>query len=255
MAVFQFLDPVMNFLFGWALALPPFWAIILLSLIIAVIITLCYKWFTDQDLMKQLKTEMKELQKEAKELRSNPEKAMVVQKKAMETNMKYMMHSLKPTLITFVPIILIFGWLQGAFAYEPIMPGQEFTVSMQFEKGVIDGQAGLTVPEGLLLVSNANQTIGGGQASWTVKGEKPGEYFLEYTFNDRKFSNKVWITTERKYEDALTVVDDIQVKSIVLGYEKLVIMNLFGWKLGWLGAYIIFSIIFSMSLRKVIKLY
>ncbi|MBS3127518.1 DUF106 domain-containing protein [Candidatus Woesearchaeota archaeon] len=255
MAFFDFIKPVMEFLFGWVLVLPPFWAILLISFLIALLITFCYKWFTNQDLMKQLKEEMKAFQKEIKELKAEPEKAMAVQKKAMETNMKYMMQSLKPTLITFIPIILIFGWLQGAFAYEPLMPGTEFSVSMQFEKGVIDGEATLKAPEGIKIVSDAVQTMGAGQASWTLKGEKEGEYFLEFTFNDRKFSKKVLITQERTYEEALTFIEDPQVKSVSINYEKLIIMDLLGWELGWLGSYIIFSILFSLGLRKAMKLY
>ena len=38
-----------------------------------------------------------------------------------------------------------------------------------------------------------------------------------------------------------------------LGPDK--ILNIFGWQLGWLGSYIIFAIIFSMILRKVLKVY
>ena len=32
-------------------------------------------------------------------------------------------------------------------------------------------------------------------------------------------------------------------------------VSLFGWKPGWLGVYIIFSIIFSMVLRKLLKIH
>ena len=255
MVVFAFLNPILNFLFGWTEALPPFWAIIILSFIIALIITFCYKWFTDQDLMKRLKTELKEFQKEMKELKEHPEQVMAIQKKAMETNMKYMTQSLKPTLITFIPIILIFGWLQATYAFEPLTPGNEFSISMQFEKGVVDGQALLTAPSEITILSNATQTLGGGQASWTLQGEKEGEYFLSYDFNNRKFSNKILITSQRGYAPQVTPVTDEQVKSITIDYDKLIVMNLFGWKLGWLGTYIIFSIVFSMGLRKLMKLY
>lgn len=55
------------------------------------------------------------MQKELKELKDNPEKFMEAQKMMMEKNMQYMKHSMKPTLITFVPLILIFGWLRLRF--------------------------------------------------------------------------------------------------------------------------------------------
>ena len=66
--------------------------------------------------MKELKGEMKEFQKEMKDLKDDPKKMMEVQKRAMEKNMKYMLQSLKPTLFTFIPLILIFGWLRSYYA-------------------------------------------------------------------------------------------------------------------------------------------
>ena len=90
-------------------------AVIIISLILTLIINIFYKLFTDQELMKSLKAELKELQKEMKTLKDDPEKFMKVQKKAMEKNLSYMKHSMKPTLITFIPLILIFGWLKSRF--------------------------------------------------------------------------------------------------------------------------------------------
>jgi len=71
------LDPI----FSPLLNLPTIAAVILLSFLISLIITIVYKYTTNQDLMKQLKDEMKEFQREIKELRKEPEKAMQVQKK------------------------------------------------------------------------------------------------------------------------------------------------------------------------------
>jgi len=57
---------------------------------ITVIITLAYKYLTDQDKMKHLKGRQKEFQAEMKSHRDNPEKMMSVQKEAMKVNMEYM---------------------------------------------------------------------------------------------------------------------------------------------------------------------
>ena len=72
--------------------------------------------------------------------------------------MKYMTHSLKPTIITFIPIILIFGWMNNTLAYEPILPGQEFTTTAVFQKGAI-GEIELVVPEGITLNGDAVKKI------------------------------------------------------------------------------------------------
>ena len=128
MAYYDFL----NVVFAPLLKLPILWTVIILSFIVSIIIIIITKYTTDQALMKKLKGDLKEHQKQIKELKGNPAKAMEVQKKSMELNMKYMMHSLKPTLITFIPIILIFGWMSSTFAYESIKPGQEFSVTLFF---------------------------------------------------------------------------------------------------------------------------
>jgi len=104
----SFLDPVL----GPLMAIPNPWNLLLLSFLITLIMTVLYKFLTDQKLMKELKDDMKALQKEMKLLKENPSQMMEVQKKAMEKNMKYLMQSLKPTLITFIPILIIFEWMR-----------------------------------------------------------------------------------------------------------------------------------------------
>jgi uncharacterized membrane protein (DUF106 family) len=89
------LDPV----FGPLLNINPLWALIIIALVLATLITLVYRWMTDQHLMKSLKEEIKGFQNQMKELKHDPKKVMEVQKRAMETNMKYMMHSMKYNMV------------------------------------------------------------------------------------------------------------------------------------------------------------
>lgn len=254
-------ENLLNPVFAPLLMLPPWLAIAILSLLVSLIITLIYKAMTDQSLMKQLKDEMKEFQKEMKELKAHPEKAMAVQKKAMETNMKYMSHSMKPMLITFLPIIVIFGWMNAHLAYEPILPGQEFTVTALFQKDAA-GEVGLFVPEGVEIVSDAKQKIGADQATWTLKGEA-GNYLLEFVFEEQSHTKELLITEEKAYAKVQQPVSRSKLRMIKINNEPVIAINLLnrdegGWtsgRLGWLGAYIIFSLIFSMTIRKALKVY
>lgn len=248
MAYYDFL----NIIFAPLLKLPVLWAVILLSFIVSVIIIVITKYTTNQTLMKKLKDDMKDYQKQIKELKGNPSKAMEVQKKAMELNMKYMMHSLKPTIITFIPIILIFGWMSSTFAYEGIKPGQEFSVTAIFEKNAA-GNAELIAPEGITLNGEKAQKIEDSQSTWKLKGEER-LHTLEISYNDEKQQKDVLITNSEKYIEP-TKKTEGQIKSIQIGYKPKKILNLLGWKLGWLGTYIIFSIIFTMALRKLLKVY
>ncbi|MBI4141918.1 DUF106 domain-containing protein [Candidatus Woesearchaeota archaeon] len=115
MGILNSLNSTLNLILAPFLIPPPLWGITALSFFIALLTTLVYKWTTNQSVMKELKQEIKTLQEQAKQLKQQPEKAMEIHKKVMETNMQYMRHSMKPTLITFLPIIIIFGWMQTHF--------------------------------------------------------------------------------------------------------------------------------------------
>ncbi|MBS3105629.1 DUF106 domain-containing protein [Candidatus Woesearchaeota archaeon] len=248
MAYYDFL----NIIFAPLLKLPVLWVVIILSFIVSVIIIVITKYTTDQTLMKKLKDDIKDYQKQIKELKGNPAKAMEVQKKAMELNMKYMMHSLKPTIITFIPIILIFGWMSSTFAYESIKPNQEFSISAFFDKNA-DGNAEIIITEGIEITNEKNKKIENGKATWTLKGEE-GEHILEFAYNNEKQQKSILITNAEKYIEPIKKTSGA-IKSIQIDYNSRKILNLFGWKLGWLGTYIIFSIIFTMTLRKFMKVY
>jgi uncharacterized membrane protein (DUF106 family) len=248
MGINDFLDPIFSPLLNFS----TLWAVVILSFIISLVITLVYKYTTNQSLMKQLKEEMKEFQKDIKDLRKEPAKAMQVQKRAMQTNMKYMMHSMRSTLFSFIPIIIIFGWMTANFAYSPIMPGQEFTTTVFFEENV-DGQIELNVPEGISIKSEKKKEVEDGEVKWILSGEQ-GEYLLEYVLNDKSY-NKGLLIDEKKYEYPIENIDDGFVKRIEIEHKSKKLLNLFGWKLGWLGTYIIFSIVFSILIRKIIKVY
>ena len=248
MAYYDFL----NIIFAPLLKLPLLWTVIILSFLISVIIIAITKYTTDQVLMKKLKDDIKDYQKQIKELKSEPAKAMEVQKKAMELNMKYMTHSLKPTLITFIPIILIFGWMSSNFAYESIKPQQEFSVTAFFEKNS-NGNAEI-IPGEITVIGDKIKKIENDKAEWTLKGSE-GEHFLEFSYNGEKQQKNILITTNGRYIEPVKKISDSQIKSIQINYAPKKILNIFGWKIGWLGTYIISSIIFTTILRKILKVY
>lgn len=248
MAYYDFL----NIVFAPLFKLPVLLAVAILSLIVSLIIIVITKYTTDQALMKKLKDDIREYQKQIKELRNEPAKAMEVQKKAMQLNMKYMTHSLKPTIITFIPIILIFGWMSSTFAYESIKPQQEFSVTSFFQKN-INGNVEIIVPDGMTLIDDKLKKIENDKAMWTLKGAE-GEHILEFVYDNEKQQKSVLITNNDKYIEPTKKTNGV-IKLIQIDYKPKKILNLFGWKLGWLGTYIIFSIMFTMVLRKVMKIY
>jgi len=242
-----------NSIFGPVLRLSQPWPILIISLMITLIITLVYKFMTDQEMMKKLKGEVKKLQEDIKEFKDDPKKMLEVQKEMMDKQLKMMSHSIKPTFITLIPIIIIFGWLSSTMAYDPIMSGQEFDTTINFVEGT-GGEVTIATPDEIEVIGNKTKKIVNDQVTWNLKGDK-GEWILEYRYNDKPYTMDVLITDDYGYKEPIKKFKNNVVKSIEVGYEKIIVLNLFGWKLGWLGSYIIFSIILSMLLRKLMGLH
>jgi uncharacterized membrane protein (DUF106 family) len=253
MGFFSFLDPVLETLFGPLLSISPFWFVLIISAGLSLLIVLIYKFTTNQQLMKRLKDEIKELQKELKTLKGHPEKMMEVNKRMMETNMKYMMQSFKATFFTFIPIIIIYTFLSGAIAFDPILPGQEFSVTVSFAEGK-EGFIDTYVPDGLEVTGEDNKEVDGGQAIFTYRGD-PGTYLITYEFDETTYGHEVLITNKRKYLPMEKKVNDDSITTIHTDLDKLIVLNLFGWKVGWFGSYILFSILFSILFRRLMKVY
>ncbi len=246
-------DAFFNSVFGPILRLSQPWPVLIISLMITLLITIVYKFMTDQEMMKKTKQEVKELQQDIKQFREDPKKMIEVQKEMMDKQFKMMGHSMKPTFITLIPIIIIFGWLNSTMAYEPINPGEEFVTTMSFIEGAA-GEATLIVPDAIEVFGNKTKPIVNGEINWKLKGNA-GEWILEYDYNDKPYTIDVLITENHGYKDPVKRFKNSIVKSISIGYEKIIVLNLFGWKIGWLGSYIIFSIILSLLLRKMMRLH
>ena len=244
----SFLDPV---LYPFLL-LSPAVGIVVLSFLIALMITVIYKLTTNQALMKQLKDEINALQAQMKALRDDPSAALNVQKRAMEVNMKYMMQSMRATIFTILPMIFIFGWLSSHYAFEPIMPNTEFGIVAHFDA---DGsEITLRAPEGVTLIDFATKNVTATKARWALRAPA-GTHILEFTYKEKTHHKKILVTEESSYEDVVTAINTDGLVSIDTEQPKKIIFNVFGWELGWLGSYLICSIVFSMALRKLMKVY
>lgn len=239
-----FLDKALGFMLNW----PPLYSILLISAVISILMVLIYKYFTNQEEMRQIKEQQKEYQKQMKEIKDT-DKLMKIQKEAMSLNMKYMGKSMKPTLITFIPILLIFGWMNAHFAYEPLTPEQEFNMTVTMAKE-IEGNVTINVPEGLKIIGENTKEITARQAEFTLKGQE-GEYFATLSSNGQEIDKKIIITTERKYATTPESYKSDVFKTVSLGNNPLKVI----WILSWIWIYIISAIIFSTVLRKVMKVY
>ncbi|MCF7861126.1 EMC3/TMCO1 family protein [Candidatus Woesearchaeota archaeon] len=243
-------------IFAPVLLLDPIWAIIIASLLISIMSTMAYKLMTNQELMKKLKGDIKKHQDEMKGYKDNPEKMMSIQKKAMDVNMKYMAQSMRPTLITFPIIILLLPWLSSHYSYNPIAPMEPFEIRVMFNSAVQGDIYASSVPAELTFDKTVKQ-ISGNNASFIASGPA-GRYELDFEYSGSKYTIPTLISDDLESLEPVKTFKNSVVSKIEINQTKLQPMgdlSLFGWKPKWLGTYIIFSLIFSMSLRKILNIY
>jgi uncharacterized membrane protein (DUF106 family) len=217
-----------------------------------LIINIAYLFLTDQKEMRKLKEKMKGYQKQIKDLqKKNPKKALEVQKQAMELNMKYMKHSFKPTLYTFIPIIIIFGWMNAHLAYDPLLPNEPFTVYVEMQPG-LPGEVTLSAIPELDVQEPVRQAAE--RISWIAKGGS-GDYTVVAKYGEVEVSKEV-LVDERNYIGSPVNNYDGAVRK--LGVEMNSVhplpFRILGWNPGWLGTYILLSIVFSIGMRKVLRI-
>lgn len=88
--------------------------IYLITLCVAIFVTILNKYLTDQVKIKALRKDMKDLQKKMRsEMTKNPQKAQAYQKQIMQKNMENMKHALNPKvmLLSILPLLLVFTFV------------------------------------------------------------------------------------------------------------------------------------------------
>jgi uncharacterized membrane protein (DUF106 family) len=249
----------LQLLFEW----PPFYAILLISLALTLVITIVYKYTTDQKRMRELKEKVKTYQEKMKKVRDDPEKLMKIQQEAMKYNFELMKHSLKPTLYTFLPIIIVFAWLNAHMMFYPLAPQQEFTLTMTTADNVA-GEASLVLlpSQGIAVLDSQTKNVTAvpnqkySQAAWKLKGDA-GTYKATVSLGGQSVEKQFSISAVKgdylpplqTYKGSVAKVEVSNERIHPFGQY----FSLFGWQPGWLATYIILSILLSIGIRKVLN--
>ena len=253
MALLDFLNVILN--------LPPLAAILVISIAVSAITTVIYKYTTNQKLLEEIKDDVKKMQAEIRSTKE-PERAAQLQKDIMKRSMQQFSSSTKSMLITMIPLFLLFGWMQTHLAYSPLAPGEEFAATAYFAQGT-EGNITIAVTEGLGILSNPTQEIKCNKAAWSLKGENEGTYTLSYSFADEIYAQNVFVTDKFTYEDPIlskskNIKKGSRIERIVISLKSVQPfgnVTFLGWKPGWLATYLIFSIMASMLLKKLLTVH
>jgi uncharacterized membrane protein (DUF106 family) len=263
----SFLDSLL----GWLLLIDSSLAILIISFILSLITSLAIKFLTNQTMMKSIRNEMKDLQSQMKTAKSNPKKLTKINSRLLEINMSYMSESWKPSLYTLLPMLIIFGWLGSHMGYYPLQPNQEFKVTAYFED-YAGGSIKLVPDENITVTDSIEKAVVSKEMTWNVFG-KEGYHTLNFEYKNKTFKKEVIISNERVYAPVeqsyktgflfFSSANDAGLSKVTLPNREIMpFQNVPGLNmvpvintLNWFWTYVIFSIAFSLVLRKVLDLY
>ena len=229
--------------------------ILLLSFIVTLISTLAYKYVTDQSLIKRLKEDIKKLREKSKKHANDQEKMMELQRQMMSKNTQVMKQSFRPMLYTFLPLIIVFAWMAGNLVYEPILPGDEFDVTALLSSDYTGDLANIALSSEMQVLGSEVQADNN-KVVWTLRApDEEGRYSFNIVGEGFNRSKEVLVTTTKDYLSPVSTYESA-LRSITVEHDTVRPFgdfSLFGWRPGWLGAYILLSIVFSIALRKFFK--
>jgi uncharacterized membrane protein (DUF106 family) len=243
------------------MSLPYFWLIFIISLLVTLLTTIIYKYTTDQKELKKIKKEMNELKIKMKKNSSDQKKMMSIQKEMLDKNMVMMKQSFKSMLYTFIPLILIFAWMNATIAFEPITPNSNVTITATISNSFPGELSSINISSipATKITRNVGYEPGSDKVravQWIMETKGEGTYTILVESETFKQSKEILVTDERKYENPVSEYKNSQLKSIVVGNEKVRPFEGIGFLKGlnWLWTYIILSILMSIGLRKVMKI-
>ena len=231
-----------------------FFIILAASIILSFIVTLIYKYTTDQKEMKRIKDQMKEFQKEMREHKNDQKKMMEINSEMMKINTTYMSKSMRSSFFTIVPAMGIFYLLMGMVAFLPIMPASTFTMTATLNSGYNASSLHITMPQGFTLL---NTTVKRQTVTFEIKAPNTtGNYTLNMKYANDTFPVSVAVSPTHR-EKATSKFSHGALRNAKINYNQRSIVQLPFWphRLNWLWTYLIMAVIFGSLTRRILKVH
>ncbi len=203
---------------------------------LSVITILINKLLINEKLVNDSRERMKKLQKELKEVDPKSKEYHEKQDELLNINMTIMKQQFKPMFITFLPYIIVFYIIGASFAYAPIGVGSQ----IHFD---ISGNGHLAIP-----CAGINETFSKSQSMDATINSSDCKVFIN--------GNEVNTSILGASKVVNIAKDNLTVK---ITPHKLVFIKLpfslpwMGSEIGWLGTYILISLVTSSILNKALK--
>jgi uncharacterized membrane protein (DUF106 family) len=253
-------------------AFGPWAAMAAVSLLTGLLMLFIFKKTSNQAGILRTKNLIKAHLLEIRLFKSDFGQTMRSQGRILLANGRYLGYAVKPMLVMLVPIMLLLLQLDVWYGARSLQPGESAIVKVTLEASAtplrtplsIEAPAGLTVETPALRIEEEREI------DWRIRGDAAGLHDLRFSLNGVSFTKTVavgqaplktkivplrvrsggWDALNHPGEALLP--SNMPIVSVEVAYPP-ARLSLFGWRMHWLVAYFLLSIVFGFALKGVFK--
>lgn len=249
----------------------PWVAMLVVSILTALLLLLVYKKTSNQAGIKQVKNRIKASLLEIRLYQSEFRTQLRSQKQLVAANLRYLLYNLRPLLVMLLPIFLLLAQLNLWFGYRATRPGETFLLKVRFTEAVDMERVKLELetPPGLMVETPPVRIIDLREATWRLRLQEQsaqpliiqvnGErYQKEIPRGSRRLSRISTVRVRRNFWQELfypgekPLPGDSLLSRIELIYPEQR-LELLGLGFHWLVAYFLMSVILGLGLKGLFK--
>jgi hypothetical protein len=247
----------------------PWWGMLMISLLTGILMLVIFKFTSNQAAIRRTKDRIKAHLLEMRLYRDSLSASFKAQGGILKANLRYMSHSIKPLLVMIVPVILILIHLNFWFGYDPVEPGEPVLLKVRLQTGTdpLGLDVGIDPSEGMNIETPPLRIEEESEVDWRLSFDKAGTYSLRIKVGDERVTKTVAVglqdlnrlsprRVEKRFWEELFYPTEppldpqSRVGRIDVAYESGGLPFL-GWRMHWLIAFFVLSIVFGFSLKGV----
>jgi uncharacterized membrane protein (DUF106 family) len=190
------------------------------------------------------------------------------QRSMLRHNAGYVRLSLVPALWTLVPLAIGVAQFQFYFGYAGVGVGEPVLVTAVLKSHAGIQDTALDLPQKVRLETPAIWFPALGQVVWRVVADSAGEFILGIRVGGMTYDKTLHVSSglvrrspvrparrlmdQLRYPSEAPLSDAAPVVSISVAYPDRRV-DILGWRMTWIGAYILLSIVFAIALQKPLR--
>jgi hypothetical protein len=262
------LDRLFDLLLGPLRPLPILVSLAVVSLVTAIAILLAVRATSNQRGLAAVKRQMYADLLEMRLFNDDLHAMWRAQWSMLRHNGRYLRLSLVPALWTLVPLVLVVTQLECHFGYAEVGVGESVLVTAVLKsRGDLPAVA-LELPSGVRLDIAAIRFPALQQVVWRVVADSPGEFVLGVRAEGATYEKTLRVSgglarrspvrpaprlvAQLWYPSETPLPDSAPLSSIGVAYADRPI-DVIGWQVPWIAAYLALSVAFALALRKPLR--